>query len=138
MSYAISAALQAAVYQRLQSDAALAGLVGGAIFDALPTGTLPHLYVTLGPEQVRDRSDNSGYGAQHTLTISVVSDTAGFGAAKAAAGAVSDALHGADLTLSRGRLIALTFERATARHSGRAGRVRHIDLRFRARVEDNH
>ena len=56
--------------------------------------------------------------------------------AKAVAAAISDTLVDADLTLSRGRLVGLWFERATARRSGTAGSARRIDLRFRARVED--
>jgi len=36
MSYGVSSALQAAVYQALISDADLAALVGTAIYDALP------------------------------------------------------------------------------------------------------
>ncbi len=44
MSYSVSAALQAAVYQALIGDASLAGLVGTAIYDAIPTGTLPVTY----------------------------------------------------------------------------------------------
>jgi hypothetical protein len=135
MSYSVSAALQAAVYQALIGDASLAGLVGTAIYDAIPTGTLPVTYVTLGPEIVRDRSDKSGYGAEHKFTISVVTETAGFGAAKAVAAAVSDVLNDADLSLSRGRLVALRFNRATAKRIG-LGATRQIDLRFSARVED--
>ena len=135
MSYSVSAALQAAVYQALVSDASLAGLVGTAIYDAIPTGTLPVTYVTLGPEIVRDKSDKSGYGAEHSFTISVVTETAGFGAAKDVAAAVSDVLNDADLSLSRGRLVAMRFNRATAKRIG-SGATRQIDLRFSAHVED--
>ena len=63
MSYGVSSALQAAVYQALVGDPALSGLVGTAIFDALPTGTLPSLYISLGPEIARDKSDKTGHGA---------------------------------------------------------------------------
>jgi len=84
---------------------------------------------------VRERGDISGAGAEHRVTVSVVSDAAGFLAAKQAAGAVSDALHGAALTLARGRLVALTFLRARAVRTG-AGQRRRIDLTFRARVDD--
>ena len=136
MSYGVSSALQAAVYQHLAGDTALAGLVGSAIYDALPTGTLPNTYVTLGPEAVRERSDKSGHGAIHVLTVSVVTDTAGFQAAKDVAAAISDALVDADLTLSRGSLIYLNFDRAIAKLEG-TGTQRRIDLRFRARVQDN-
>jgi len=137
MSFAISAALQAAVYQHLQADTGVNALVGTAIFDALPTGDVPQTYVSLGPEDVQDRSDTTGYGASHRFTISVVTEAAGFGAAKTLAAAISDALEDVDLTLSRGRLIGMWFERASARRTGKAGRIRRIDLRFRARVEDS-
>lgn len=135
MSYAVSAALQAAVYGALQADAALEALVGEAIYDALPAGSAPPLYVALGPEQVKDASDGTGAGAWHDLTVSVVTEAAGFHGAKAAAAAVSDVLHGAALTLTRGRLVGLWFRKAKA---GRAsGGLRRIDLSFRARVEED-
>jgi hypothetical protein len=50
---------------------------------------------------------------------------------------VCDALEGAALTLDRGRLVGLWFERASARRTGTGGAIRQIDLRFRARVEDD-
>jgi hypothetical protein len=135
MSYAVSGPLQAAVYGALAADVTLDGLVSGAIYDALPAGTLPDLYVLLGDETVRDASDGSGRGAAHVLTVSVVTTAQGFAGAKAAAGAVSDVLHGADLALSRGRLVWLRFSGAKARRVENASR-RQIDLRFDARVED--
>jgi len=137
MSYGMGGALQAAVYDRLTSDTGVTALVGAAIYDALPAGEMPDTYVTLGEEEVRDASDASGGAAVHRFRVSVVTDAAGYAGAKAVAAAVTDALTGADLSLSRGRLVGLWFERATARRSGKAGRVRRIDLRFRARVEDN-
>ena len=136
MSYGVSAALQAAVYQHLLADAAVAGLVGTAVYDALPAGTLPSTYVSLGPEVVRDRSDKTGAGAEHEVTVSVVTDAAGDQGAKAVAGAVSDALVDADLVLSRGSLVGLWFVKAVARSDGTSG-LRRIDLKFRARVDDN-
>ena len=45
MSYAISGALQQAVFAALLDDGTLQGLVGDAIYDALPAGTLPRIYV---------------------------------------------------------------------------------------------
>jgi len=135
MSYAASAALQAAVYQRLANDPGVTFRVGSAIFDALPSGALPDTYVTLGPEDVRDRSDGTGGGAWHRFTVSVVTQTAGFQGAKAVAAAIGDALVDADLSLSRGRLASINFDRARARREG-SGQLRRIDLTFRARVED--
>ncbi len=135
MSYAISGPLQAAVYQRLAADTGLSALVGGAIYDALPPGDLPPLYVTLGQELVRDRSDKTGAGAEHEFTVAVVTEAAGFAEAKQAAAAISDALVDASLTLSRGTLVSLNFHKARAARVG-TGAQRRIDLTFRARVDD--
>lgn len=134
MSYGVSEALQRAIFDRLTADAALAGL-GAAVHDTLPEGGAPELYVALGPERVRDRSDATGAGALHDVAVSVVAAAGGFAAAKAAATAVSDALADADLALARGRLVSLRFLRARAGRAG-DGAKRRIDLTFRARVED--
>lgn len=136
MSYAMSQALQAAVYAQLTSDAALTALVGTAIFDALPPGEVPGLYVALGPEKVRDASDADGQGAVHEFTISVVTDLSGFAVAKTAAAAVSDALAANQLTLNRGRVLSLRFHKAAAARVGTGG-TRRIDLIFRARLTDD-
>jgi hypothetical protein len=135
MSYSISAPLQSAVFAALSADPDVSAAVGGAIYDALPAGALPALYVSLGPESVSAADDKTGGGAIHLFAVSIITENPGFSAAKAAAGAVCDVLHGADLTLSRGRLVSMRFERA------RAGKIdegtgRKIDLTFRARVED--
>jgi len=136
MSYGVSAALQRAVFEHLVADGQVAAQAGGAIFDAPSEGVMPPLYVSLGPELVRDRSDKTARGAAHDFTVSVVTEAGGFDAAKALAGAVSDALVGAELMLARGRLVDLSFLRARAARTAR-GRLRRIDLRFRARVDDN-
>lgn len=136
MSYAVSAALQTAVYERLMMDSALDALVGADIYDAIPSGTLPSLFVALGPEIAKDRSDQTGAGAEHAFTVSVITDSAGFASAKQAAAAVSDALVDADLALTRGALIGLQFFRAKAVRSG-TGDGRRIDLTFKARVQDD-
>lgn len=134
MSYAVSGALQAAVYARLQGDATLSGIVGDDIFDALPKGMLPSIYVSLGPEQVRDAGTSSSDGAWHDFVISVVTEKAGFQTAKEAAAAVSDCLHKAELSLTRGALVGLWFRKARATRE--SGGLRRIDLIFRARVDD--
>ena len=135
MSYGTTAALQGAVYQHLIADPSLTGLVGGAIFDAVPAGPLPATYVTLGAEDARDMSDKTGSGARHDLIVSVVTDSAGFQTAKDVAAAISDALVGANLALARGRLVSLDFQKARARREG-TGELRRIDITFRARVDD--
>ncbi|MCX7888565.1 MAG: DUF3168 domain-containing protein [Rhodobacteraceae bacterium] len=135
MSYGPSSALQAAIYQRLTGDAALAALVGGGIYDSVPPGDTTGTYVAIGAEEVRDASTKTGRGAVHELSVTVVTDEAGFTAAKTVAGAVSDALTGASLVLARGRLVGIWFLRAVARRDG-DGTRRRIDLVFRARTED--
>ncbi len=135
MSYGASSALQSAVFQKLTSDPTLSGLVGTDIFDALPNGTLPETYVLLGGEVVVDASDGTGDGAWHRFTVSVISDQAGFHAAKSVAAALSDALVDADLVLTRGRLVALNFFRARAQREDTGDR-RRVDIVFRARVDD--
>lgn len=134
MSYAVAAALQAAVFGRLAGDAGLGALVGGAVYDAVPPGAGTGTFVLIGPEEVRDASDKTGDGAEHRFTVSVITDAMGFQQAKAAAVAVSDALVGADLVLSRGRLVSLGFLKASAKRVSN-GAGRRIDLVFRARVE---
>ncbi|SEW20680.1 Protein of unknown function [Aliiroseovarius sediminilitoris] len=136
MSYGVSAALQEAVYQQLTADAILSTLVTGAIYDAVPAGIITGTYVSLGPEDVRERSDMTGYGALHEITVSVVTDEAGFQTAKEVAAAVNDALVDATLTLARGQLVYLNFHRARARRVEDAD-IRRIDLFFRARVQDD-
>ncbi|OCX67045.1 hypothetical protein BFP70_02415 [Thioclava sp. SK-1] len=133
MSYGTSAALQAAVFQQLSTDPKINELVGGAVYDAAPPGQIG-TYISLGPEDVRDASDSSGPGARHDFTVSVVTDAAGFQAAKTIAGAISDALVGADLPLTRGRLVGVWFVRAKAARVNK-GATRRIDMTFRARLE---
>lgn len=135
MSYGVSAALQEAIYQHLAADPALSAIVGTDVYDALPAGLLPPLYVVLGPETVKDLSDKTSAGALHELTITVVTDAAGFAQAKTAAAAVSDALVDAPLILARGVLLSMQFYKAKAARVG-TGDLRQINLIFRARVAD--
>lgn len=135
MSYGTSVALQKAVYEHLLADADVVAQLGSAIYDAAPAGTQPSLFATIGSEDVQIRGDGSGSVARYRLTISVVSDAAGFAAAKAAAGAVSDALHGAKPSLDHGTLISMRQERVQASRVSR-NKQRRIDLRFEALVDD--
>ena len=134
MSYGVAAALQAAVYQQIFTDPAIAALVGDAIYDAVPPGATPATYVSLGPEDVSDASDQTGDGAAHDFVVSVVTNEAGFQSAKEIAAAISDALVDAPLVLARGHLVGLWFLKARARRVEKAD-TRRIDLTFRARVE---
>lgn len=136
MSYALSAPLQAAVYTALIADGALTALLQDHIYDAVPTGTLPETYVSLGQERVRDASDATGNGALHRLDVSIFTTQPGFAGAKQVAARISDVLHGANLALTRGRLVFLHFERAEARRIASSS-AREIVLRFQARVDDD-
>ena len=135
MSYQLAPALQAAIYQLLSNDSALGALLGGAIYDAIPPATPPATYVLIGPEEVTDASDKTGHGAEHRLTISVLTNATGFLPAKDIAARIAELLDAPALALSRGRLVALWFDRAEARKI-EGDQTRRIDLRFRARVED--
>jgi hypothetical protein len=133
----LSAPLQTAVFDLLKSNAGVTALVGALVFDALPTGVRPETFVLIGEEEVLDASDSSGHAATHRFVVSVVTEAAGYSLIKSVAAAISDALLSVDLVLSRGQVVNLSFERATARRSGKAGRMRRVDLRFRARLEDS-
>lgn len=130
MSYAAAAALQAAIFTRLQAHP---GLVGVPVVDALPPGG-GALFVLIGPEEAREASDKTGAGAEHRLVISVISDGAGFLQAKQAAVAVAEALEGVPPALPVGRVVSLQFVKAVARRLD-DGAARRIDLTFRVRIE---
>ena len=136
MTYAVAQALQEAVYQALAADADLGEIVGAAIYDTVPMGTLPAIYVTLGQEDARDASDKTGRGTEHRFEVSVIGATPAFAQLKAAAAAICDALIDQNLSLSRGRLVSLTFRSARARNIEKND-GRRIDLIFRARTEDS-
>lgn len=133
MSYAMAADLQGAIFAALSGDAVLDALVGGAVHDAVPQPA-PDLFVALGAEDVRGRSDVTGAGAVHAVAISVVTTRDGYGDAKAAAARVSEILEAAALPLPRGRVVGVRFDKARARRDEGEG-VRRIDLRFRVRIE---
>ena len=133
MTYALSAALQGAVYRRLAGSKMIADLVGDAIYDAVPPGTVAATYISLGPEDVRDASDMTAAGATHDFIVSVVTNEPGFAQAKTVAAAVSDVLLNDPPEPERGYLVAIWFLRATARRVDKAN-LRRIDMTFRARV----
>lgn len=130
MSYR-GAALQSALHGWLTGFAALAGI---PVVDALPSGDVPLTYVLIGPEEVRDASDKSGNGAEHRVTLSVISEAAGFFSAKTIAAEIGDAMEATALPLPEGRVVSIRFQRAVARRL-EAGAARRIDLVYRIRIE---
>ncbi len=133
MSDLLSDALQTAIYDRLSSDIDLGAIVGAHVYDAVPAGPVPDLYVLIGEESVKDASDQSGSGAVHDILISVMSTANSFLLLKEAAAAIWTALDSATLVPSRGRIVGLWFRASNAKRSN-AGQ-RKIDLKFRARLE---
>ena len=132
MSYLSSLAMQRAVFTALEADPTLPGLV----HDSLPPGPVPDMWVMIGDEDVRDRSDVTGRASLHQFTVSVLGDAPGFAEIKRIAGTVCDVLDGSDLSLEQGHLTHLRFDRARARRAGRSGGLRRIDLRFAARLDE--
>jgi hypothetical protein len=135
MSYATAPALQTALFQALSNDPALIAALSGAIYDAIPPTTPPATYALLGVEDATDRSDQTARGVEYRLTISVVTNATGFLAAKTIAALICDRLAQPLPALARGHLVGLWFDRAEARKVA-SGRIRRIDLRFRARLDD--
>lgn len=133
MSALLSDALQSALYDRLAADPALGAIVGAHVYDAMPAGPVPDLYVLIGEEAVKDASDKTGFGAVHDVLISIMSTADSFLVLKQAAVAIWAALDASDLTLSRGRVVGLWFRSSTAKRS--TSGQRKIDLKLRARVE---
>lgn len=134
MSYLFGAGLQARIYERLVSDATLAGLVGTSIHDGMlkpgPDGAARD-YVILGDETVRANDTKTSVGAIHDFTVTVHSARDGFDTAKRIAAAICACLVDAPLPVEAGRLVALRFLRAGAER-GPAPEKRKISMRFRA------
>lgn len=128
MSYVVAAALQKAVFAQLET-------LDTPVFDGVPPGAVPDLYIAIGPEEARDASDTAGGAAIHLFTISVFSSAPSFAKAKSVAGDVCDVLTGTYPPLERGILTDISFRRARASRVQQGG-GRQIDLRFRAYVQD--
>jgi len=131
----MGASLQRAVFVQLSGEAGIVEVVGPNIYDAVPAGAEPEVFVLIGEELVRDRSTQTSAAVYHDFTVSIFSDQHGFAATKALAELVCDSLLNAELTLDRGRVTGLWFRRARTRR-GREPDRRRVDLQFRAHVED--
>lgn len=139
MTYALSWAVQEAVYGALSADAALSAMIGDRLYDAPPpfeADAAPDApWVTLGDERVRDWSTRDSAGAEHLLSVTVNAPRRGFADAKKIAARICDVLLENNWALSRGRVAFVGFL------GGRTKRLekdllRQVELRFRVLVED--
>ncbi|MBD9372112.1 DUF3168 domain-containing protein [Rhizobium sp. ARZ01] len=108
MSVAVE--LQKMVFAALKADASVSSLIGGRVYDRIPTGTngkvtatFPH--VGFGPyDFVSDDADCITAG-EHTLQIDIWSRAVGRGEAKQITDAVRRALHGYEADMGVYRLV---------------------------------
>ncbi|ARO14273.1 hypothetical protein BVG79_00921 [Ketogulonicigenium robustum] len=128
MSYTLSLALQQALFTRLTTTDGLSL----PVHDALPSGTVPPLYIAIGPEDVESLATPDGPITLHQVKISVIATGGGFGTAKGIAAQIITALT-APLELPAGHASAPLFQAATAKST--TGADRRIDLTFRIRLE---
>lgn len=127
-------ALQQAIYGTLSGHAGLLTLLGGArIYDDAPQRS-QFPYLTFGRSTIRDWSTGTEDGEEHVLTLHVWSREAGRKQVFAIMGALREALHDADLSLSGYRLVNLRHEFSDARRDP-DGDTYHGTVRFRAVTE---
>ena len=139
MTYALAWPLQEALFGLLTTDSGCVEALGGRVFD----GTLPlkdadaeGAYLVIGDEIARDGSTKTEDGAVHVVRMDLYAPRRGFGDAKRAAAAVSDAVLEGHIPISRGSVVNARFVDAeTERDQNDA--LRRIRLRFRITLEDS-
>ena len=128
-------ALRAAILARLSADAALAGLMGGAVrlHDEPPRAAEP-VYAVFGEAAARDASSDLGEGHEHAAAIVVWAKPGGARSALEAAERMAELLHDSALTLEGHRLV---FMRVAAIESDRddTSNLARATLRLRAITE---
>jgi hypothetical protein len=129
-----SVALRSALRDRLQSDAQLTGLLGGAkIYDEVPAGAdLP--YVTFAAMESRSSGNEPSEGEEHRFTLNVWSREAGMSEALDAANQVVTVLDGADLAMDGHHLSNMRWLATEAKRAN-DGRHKFAMLKFRAVTE---
>lgn len=139
MTYALAWPLQQGLYNLFCESALCVGFFGQRIYDAPPPllgeSEPSGIYLTFGDEVVDDWSSGSDAGAVHVVSLTVNAPRRGFAEAKQAASAVSDAVLGGELSLSRGLVINARFVDAKTKRAENDA-LRQIILRFRITLED--
>ena len=128
-------ALRAAILARVQGDAALAGLMGGAVrfYDEPPRAVEP-VYAVFGEARARDWSTASDRGHEQDMSITVWANEGSARSALLVAERLSELLEGAALVLDGHRLVALRVGDIDVRRDGHANLTR-AALRLRALTE---
>lgn len=112
MSGTQSWALQKAIFEALNNNAALLALIGGAgIYDRVPEdAALP--YITLGDGIWQDWSAGSHVGAEHFLRLHVWVRDGGRRVVREIADVVHTLLHDVPLAMEDGALVNIRFQQA--------------------------
>ncbi|MFK7945443.1 MAG: DUF3168 domain-containing protein [Paracoccaceae bacterium] len=138
MTYALAWPLQEALYSLFTTDAACVVAFDGRVHDGPPPLTNAEAegaYLVLGDEEARDWSTKTDDGAVHLVRVDVHVPRRGFGEAKRAAAAVSDAMLTGPISPARGHVVNARFVDArTEREENDA--LRRIRLQFRITLED--
>lgn len=138
MTYALAWPLLEALYSLFTTNAACVAAFDGRVFDGAPPlqrADLEGAYLILGDEEARDWSTNTDAGAVHLARVDVHVPSRGFGEAKRAAAAVSDAVLTGPIAPTRGHVVNARFvEARTDRDENDA--LRRIRLQFRITLED--
>ena len=129
MKHVDFAAVQAGVFAQISADPEIKALIGTHIFDGVPPGVVPDLYLLIGPELVIDKSDFTQSGSEHQLLISALSQGHGFKEAKRLAGVVVNALHAKPPNLDNGRVVFVHFSKANAWRDPQLD-ARRVDVTF--------
>ncbi|MFV0244906.1 MAG: DUF3168 domain-containing protein [Qingshengfaniella sp.] len=136
MSYRDAGDLQAAIHARLTGDTALMALVAGAVFDAVPEGRAPDVYLALGAEEVTETRDHDGAIMRHRIDLSAIGKAESFAQVKAVAAAAEAALRAAPLTAPGLNIMDMWLERVRATRGKHPAR-RRIDMRITVLLDQN-
>jgi hypothetical protein len=133
---AASWALQQAVFATLCADGGVTDVVGdpARVFDA-PQRDAEFPYVVIGDDTETDWSTATDTGSAHAFAVHVWSRAGGRKEAKIVAGAVKDALDGAELSVTGHALIDIRYL-STEFFREPDGETTHAVLRFRAALEE--
>lgn len=129
-----AAELQKAIFARLEGDAPLKTLLGGAkVYDQAPAHT-PFPYVTFGRIGIHDWSTGTERGTEQIFSIHVWSKARGKREVHAIMETVRGLLDDADLSLAGHALVNMRLDYSEIRHDDDLA-VNHGTMRFRAVTE---